>query len=303
MSEAETITSLSWYLPLNHLNEWVRGVAPLTLRWIIACQAVLLVIAGVAVAVMLERTQSYSVVLEENLGLRERVESVDRKVNELDQLLLRLRVYEAQLDGLVPADGAGPISGIPGEADPDEPARALPELLVGDGLIWADGVLQRADARIEGMADSEPNLNAMVTQLEDLRALRAALPARWPCRGSLTSQFGVRKNPTARGAQFHHGIDIASRRGTPIMAVAAGRVRTATYNGGYGRYVEIDHGYGITTRYAHMNRLLVRAGDYVEEGTLVGTMGRTGRVTGTHLHFEVRVDGRTVDPLEFLPGR
>ena len=96
-------------------------------------------------------------------------------------------------------------------------------------------------------------------------------------------------------------MDISNDRNSPIAAAAPGRVIRAFYNGGYGRFVEIDHGYGITTRYAHLNRIKVREGEEVQRGQVIGLMGRTGRVTGTHLHFEVRIDGHAVDPMDYLP--
>ena len=100
---------------------------------------------------------------------------------------------------------------------------------------------------------------------------------------------------------FHHGIDLSAPRGTRIFAASNGEVVTAEYSSGYGRMVEVDHGYGITSRYAHCNSLFVRPGDWVEAGQVIATVGSTGQTTGPHLHFELLVDGQVVDPMEYLP--
>ena len=118
---------------------------------------------------------------------------------------------------------------------------------------------------------------------------------------SFTSGFGVRSDPFHAGAAMHPGIDLAGAYGTPIYATADGTVLRAGWNsGGYGNLVEIDHGRGITTRYGHMSAILVAAGDRITRGQLVGRMGSTGRSTGNHLHYEVRIDGRAVNPIPFM---
>ena len=120
----------------------------------------------------------------------------------------------------------------------------------------------------------------------------------WPLRGQITSRFGV-----SRGRRSHHsGLDIDGENGDPIYAAAGGRVLEAGRGGRYGKYVLIDHGNGLQTLYAHASRLLVKRGQKVDGGDEVALVGQTGNARGTHLHFEVRRDGRTVDPLPFLRG-
>ncbi|WP_371128192.1 M23 family metallopeptidase [Sphingomonas sp. YR710] len=115
-----------------------------------------------------------------------------------------------------------------------------------------------------------------------------------------TSAFGVRSDPFHGYAAMHAGIDLASPTGTPIYATADGIVDRAEWFGGYGNCVEIDHGKGIATRYGHMSRIAARAGDRVKRGDLIGYVGSTGRSTGSHLHYEVRIDGHAVNPIPFL---
>jgi murein DD-endopeptidase MepM/ murein hydrolase activator NlpD len=117
---------------------------------------------------------------------------------------------------------------------------------------------------------------------------------------TFTSAFGVRSDPFRGAAAMHAGIDLASPSGTPIYATADGVVDRAEWFGGYGNMVEIDHGKGVATRYGHMSRIAARDGQRVKRGDLIGYVGSTGRSTGNHLHYEVRIDGRAVNPLPFL---
>lgn len=118
----------------------------------------------------------------------------------------------------------------------------------------------------------------------------------WPVLGPLSSEYGWRGYK-----EFHHGIDIAVATGTPVSAARAGRVAKVGRLGVYGLAILIDHGNGIQTLYAHNSQLLVKAGEQVENGERIALSGNTGNTTGPHLHFEIRQNGKTVDPAEFLP--
>src|SRR5437764_12078726 len=140
-------------------------------------------------------------------------------------------------------------------------------------------------------------------KLDQLQDGIIAVPSDKPVKTNVefTSGFGTRSDPFHAGAAFHPGIDLAGSYGTPIYATAEGTVIHAGWNsGGYGNLVEVDHGRGITTRYGHMSAILVREGDHITRGEQVGRMGSTGRSTGNHLHYEVRIDGRAVNPIPFM---
>ena len=140
-------------------------------------------------------------------------------------------------------------------------------------------------------------------KLDQLQDGVIAVPSDKPVKASVefTSGFGVRSDPFRYSAAMHPGIDLAGHYGTPIYATADGTVLRAGWNsGGYGNLVEIDHGRGITTRYGHMSAILVSAGQHVTRGQQIGRMGSTGRSTGNHLHYEVRIDGRAVNPIPFM---
>jgi murein DD-endopeptidase MepM/ murein hydrolase activator NlpD len=121
-----------------------------------------------------------------------------------------------------------------------------------------------------------------------------------PVQGAVTSAFGMRADPFTGDPALHRGVDLGAPEGTPILAPAAGVVRSAGERGGYGNAVEIDHGDGLVTLYGHASELLVSAGDRVAAGQEIARVGRTGRATGAHLHFEVRMGGRVVDPSRVL---
>jgi murein DD-endopeptidase MepM/ murein hydrolase activator NlpD len=139
-------------------------------------------------------------------------------------------------------------------------------------------------------------------KLDQIEQGTIAIPSVEPVKGSaFTSGFGVRSDPFRGRAAMHAGIDLAGPIGTPVYATADGMVERAEYhNGGYGNLVELNHGRGIQTRYGHLTRSTVRPGQRVTRGQLIGYMGSTGRSTGSHLHYEVRLDGKAVNPVPFM---
>ena len=139
-------------------------------------------------------------------------------------------------------------------------------------------------------------------KLDNIQEGAIAVPSEKPVKtAAFTSGYGVRSDPFQGRSAMHAGIDLAGPVGTAIYATADGVVSTAGYNsGGYGNLIKIDHGKGIETRYGHLSKMSVRAGQRVKRGELIGRMGSTGRSTGSHLHYEVRVDGRAVNPIPFM---
>jgi murein DD-endopeptidase MepM/ murein hydrolase activator NlpD len=128
-----------------------------------------------------------------------------------------------------------------------------------------------------------------------------SVPSRMPLEGaSLTSGFGMRPHPVLGGVRRHTGIDLAAPTGTPVYATADGIVSRADWYSSYGLYISVEHGASMQTRYAHLSRLAVAAGDSVKKGDLIGYVGSTGRSTGPHLHYEVRVEGLAVNPIPYM---
>ena len=158
---------------------------------------------------------------------------------------------------------------------------------------------------VETAHAADPNFKALFMswkKLEQIEQGTIAIPSTEPVHGTnFTSGYGVRSDPFKGHAAMHAGIDLAGPMGTPIYATADGTVGRAEWNsGGYGNLVEIDHGHGIQTRYGHLSRYIVSAGERVKRGQLIAYMGSTGRSTGSHLHYEVRLDGKAVNPIPFL---
>jgi murein DD-endopeptidase MepM/ murein hydrolase activator NlpD len=150
-------------------------------------------------------------------------------------------------------------------------------------------------------------LEGLQSRLHDVRymverrnALAAATPSIWPAHGWLTSRMGSRQDPVSGGDDFHAGLDIAGEKGQPIYATAAGRVSQASYQSGYGNLVIVDHGFGLETKYGHLSSFTVKPGQNVKRGDVIGRLGATGRATGYHLHYEVRANGRLLNPLQLL---
>ncbi|MGB9179281.1 MAG: peptidoglycan DD-metalloendopeptidase family protein [Pyrinomonadaceae bacterium] len=138
---------------------------------------------------------------------------------------------------------------------------------------------------------------------EKVMSARATVPSIWPVdSGRLTDDFGGRFNPFGGyGTEFHTGQDIATAWGTPVAATANGTVIFAGWQSGYGQVVVIDHGGGLTTRYGHLSHVDASVGQTIKRGDIVGNVGSTGRSTGPHLHYEVRLNDEPVDPMQYLP--
>jgi murein DD-endopeptidase MepM/ murein hydrolase activator NlpD len=151
---------------------------------------------------------------------------------------------------------------------------------------------------------ADPNFKALFTSWKSLDQLEQgtiSIPSLKPvANASFTSGFGTRSDPFQGRAAMHAGIDLAGPVGTSIYATADGVVGRSEWAGGYGNLIELDHGKGIQTRYGHLSSSMVRAGQRVKRGDLIARMGSTGRSTGSHLHYEVRIDGKPVNPVPFM---
>ncbi len=163
---------------------------------------------------------------------------------------------------------------------------------------------EKMTERIEIAGQNTQALERKVMQLWENLSEREnfirATPSVRPTRGWFSSRFGVRADPFTGAPTMHSGLDLAAPRGTPIIATADGVVTFAGYQSGYGNIVTIDHGYGIQTRYAHNYRVLVSSGQSVRRYDVIAEVGSTGRSTGAHCHYEVRIRGVAVDPINYI---
>ncbi len=163
----------------------------------------------------------------------------------------------------------------------------------------------RAAALTPSLSSAGPALTPTLPGAGPVRIKPGMRPLRWPIDGAVfTSGFGLRRHPILGKLRRHDGVDLPAPARTPVRAAGDGVVRARGYNGGYGNYVRLDHGFGVHTAYGHLRRFArgLTAGRRVRRGDIIGYVGSTGLSTGPHLHYEVRVDGRAVDPLPFLPA-
>ena len=151
------------------------------------------------------------------------------------------------------------------------------------------------ETRVEEVRQQE-----LMLAMRENRGRLAVTPSIWPTEGFVTSRFGYRSSPFTGQSSFHKGLDIAAPTGTPIYAPARGTVTAAGTDGAYGLCVDISHGGGLSTKYGHMSKFVVKSGQKVERGQLIGHVGSAGRVTGPHLHYEVRVNGVPTNPYAYI---
>lgn len=210
----------------------------------------------------------------ENDAQRQKLELLKDRVDAIEDASRRL----AEISG-VTDDGAASVRGT------------------GGPLVPMD------EASITAVEARAVQLEAQLKNYEQALREKARIPSIWPVAGETTDGFGGRTNPFGGSAlEFHPGQDIRAERGTAVVAAAAGTVLSAGWQNGYGQTVEVDHGGGLTTRYAHLSKIEVAAGQQIARGDVVGRVGSTGRSTGPHLHYEVRVGGEAVNPRAYLPG-
>jgi len=143
-------------------------------------------------------------------------------------------------------------------------------------------------------------LDSVRDSVERRHALANATPSVWPVAGWLTSYFGNRKDPITKDQDFHPGLDISADFGQPVLATADAIVSSAGPNGAYGNMVTLDHGYGIVTKYGHLSRFAVMGGQRVKRNDVIGYVGSTGRSTGSHLHYEIWMNGHLTNPMTLL---
>ena len=169
--------------------------------------------------------------------------------------------------------------------------------LVTSGLGSPENTFGLLKDLLSGLED---RLQTVRTDVDKRNQLAAATPSIWPTHGWLSSSMGNRSDPFTGEKDFHPGLDISAGKGDPVYATADGTVVNAATAGNYGNLVILDHGYGLETRYGHLSAFKVAPGQTVKRGDLVGLVGSTGRATSSHLHYEVRANGRILNPLQLL---
>lgn len=158
----------------------------------------------------------------------------------------------------------------------------------------------RIDRALANSQLREQGVLQLWDSLSERQSLLSSTPSIKPARGWFTSRFGYRVDPFTNRPEMHAGLDVAAPSGTPVYAPADGIVSFAGYDSGYGKLVSIDHGYGVVTRYGHNSRIFVEQGQKVHRWDVISAVGSTGRSTGAHLHYEVRIHGIAIDPMNYI---
>ena len=220
---------------------------------------------------------------KENDELRQVNQTFEASIQKLQDQLTSYedRTRDLAIVAGVESLGNGVEAGIGGTAPDEASLTDLPKIQARAALL--DGALDQVEDRLE----------------QRMRWI-SSTPAITPVRGILTSSFGYRADPMTHGRGNHQGIDIAAAYGLPVHASGDGLVLQAGEQGGLGKAVFIAHGYGLTTRYGHMSAITVRPGQRIKRGDVIGKVGNTGRSTGPHLHYEVRMDGEPLNPIGYM---
>lgn len=225
------------------------------------------------------KVANYNSLQHEAQTLRDRYETLQKKVKQTNEQLASLQLLAAEV-----TTAYGVKNQLTGSPDLIAEAPLVPTM--GDTLAEYNYL------RTTNMAGRSRNIFA----LADLNVM----PSGWPVNGRLMDGFGHRSDPFSGEGAMHTGVDISAEFGTPVKATGDGVVIHANWNGGYGRCVIVDHGNGYQTWYAHLSRMDVVEGDEIRQGDVVGQVGTTGRSTGAHLHYEVRIRSTPVNPYRFL---
>jgi murein DD-endopeptidase MepM/ murein hydrolase activator NlpD len=268
---------------LKRKNRFLNlSVPAYTLYLVGALVAGLLVFGGVA----LFRTTDYarlSALARENASLKAQVRNYTAAIDTFRQFLTATEQMDNRLRAaanlsLIPADVR--LMGVGGTARPEPQVRV-------------DNLLRRVRLERQSLCDIEAALNANQARL-------ANTPSIWPVQGWVTSDYGYRADPFTGRNTLHPGLDIVAPAGSDIVAAADGRVVFSGWKSGWGRVVEIDHGWGVRTFYAHCRSLIAGQGKQVRRGDRIATVGSSGRATGVHLHYGVTVNGNWTDPANYI---
>ena len=227
--------------------------------------------------------------------LGQQVKEFSTEMSRLERFANKLRVITDLGDSPTPVEkdwGVGGPYGLSAQSFSTSLERetvSMVERLTGN--------LEELDQQAKTQAVSLQQLDEF---FKNQKSFLSSTPSIWPTRGWVTSGFGLRKSPFTGRKEKHKGWDIGARLGSSIRATADGVVRVSGRESGYGKMLEIDHGYGISTRYGHNSKNLVRVGDRIKRGDKIALVGSTGRSTGPHLHYEVRLSGVPVNPRNYI---
>ncbi len=222
-----------------------------------------------------------------------KIEILKKRVDDLSKFEKKVRLI-ADIKQTGGSSGFIGIGAIPQEElDLDIPLEKKHNTLIREMHEQVGQIEQAAKTQALEFTD-------LIKELEQKRNLLASTPSIRPVHGWITSKFGYRKSPFTGRKEFHAGLDIANKSGTKLIATANGRISYAARKAYIGNMIIIDHGFGRVTKYGHLKKILVKRGQKVKRGDVIGLIGNTGRSTGPHVHYEVRINGTPVNPLKYI---
>lgn len=244
---------------------------------------------------------------QENQKLSVGIKELSDETRRLADALNRVEIFKnkvkliANINDVERNLSIGPVGDLSKESIIDIPSLEDISHLNNSTKMMRLAVLKSRVELLSGEIESaQKEMEEIHRYFEIRKDILRSTPARWPCYGWITSEFGFRYDPFTGEKTFHRGIDIATGIGTPVYAPADGTVVSTGFHSGLGEVIVIDHGLDITTTYGHLNEIKVKVGDTVERGQIIGSVGNTGRSTGPHLHYEVMVNGINVNPRKYI---
>lgn len=263
-----------------------------------------------------QKKAQFESALTRNHYLEGQLQLLNNQVNIADSTLVRVQNFEQKLRVLADLDTAG-VGGGFGPLPRDEGTvflqgtdaqvsqqGTLVASLGGATVHHSSSVADPLELKVDGIhrkaSLQEQSLQELYELLKDQRTVLSSRPSIWPTKGWLTSTFGYRVSPFTGLRHMHGGIDIAAAIGTEVRAPANGVVTRVGTEPGYGKFLIINHGYGIVTRYGHNSKMFVKVGQKIKRNEVVALVGNTGRSTGPHLHYEIRVNGVPVNPMQYI---
>lgn len=326
---------LTLFLVSNESGRTKKLVVPSSWVKTISFIAAILVVAFVAGFVdyfgLMMQAMENKKLRAENAQLNKQLQLVESKVSALENSLERVKIFTTKLKLITNVDaedrvmkltmGVKPAAGQQVEEYEPMDQRASSDSLAEQDQAFMDSkpvseqknevVVQpaekdyvslviRIDKAVRETQMKEQSVIELWESLSERQSLLNATPNIRPAKGWITSRFGYRMNPFTGQTNMHAGLDLAAAPGSPVYAPADGIVIFASYDESYGKLVSIDHGYGVTTRFGHNSQIYVHVGQRVNKWDVIAAVGNTGRSTGPHCHYEVRINGTPVDPANFI---
>ena len=237
---------------------------------------------------------------QELVSQRKQLKAFAAEINSLKSKLVELKDFEKKIRNIANIEenaNSEHLFGVGGSI-PEDFDTQIPITKKYNGLIRE--MHEQTQQFNLAAINQKKSFESLFNNLENQRNLLAATPDIRPTDGWISSTFGYRTSPFTGLREFHPGLDIATRKGTPILAAADGVITFAGTKGLMGKLIVIDHGYGMVTRYAHIHKMLKKRGDAVKKGDTIALVGNTGRSTGSHLHYEVHLNGIPVNPAKYM---